>query len=395
MGTIKDKCAIVGIGQTEFSRNSGRSELRMALEAITQALDDAGLTPKDVDGIMRFGMDAAGDEAWIATNLGVPNMTFWGIAGQGGSSGCGLIAHAASAIVAGQANCVVCFRSLNGYSAERYGTAVGQKAGQVGIGSGWEPIHEAFAMPFGLVSPAQSYAMMARRHMHEYGTTYEQLGAIAVTFRKYAQMNPRAISYGRPLTMEAYLKGRMICDPLRVYDCAIETDGACAVVVTSAERARDLKQRPAYIMAACQAAGPTPYNEGLSCYYRPVITETPSKYVAQKVYEIAGISPKDVDVAQLYDCFSISALVQIEDYGFCKKGEGGPFVEAGNLELDGAIPMNTSGGHLGEGYIHGFTHILEGVRQIRGTSTAQVQNAEIALVSSGVPTVSSAMILRR
>lgn len=389
MSTIKDKCAIVGIGETEYSRSSGRSELSLALEAIKKAIDDAGLSVKDIDGVVRYSCDTSASDTMIATNLGIPDLRYSAEIPHFGGSACATVGHAALAIEAGMANNVVCFRALNLRSAGwGSGTGINLEASPGYMDS------RDFLQPFGYDFPMDVFAMMCRRHMHEYGTTSRQLGAIFVAARKHGAMNPRAIRR-TPKTIEDHQSSPMAVDPLREMDAMFTNDGACAAVVTSAERARDLQQRPAYIMAAAQACGPLPQTQWDLWILRPVITESAAKYIAPRLFGMAGVTPQDIDVAELYDCFTFTVLIQLEDYGFCEKGEGGLFVEGGRIELGGQLPVNTHGGHLSEAYVHGFTHVVEGVKQIRGTSTAQVEDAELVLVSSAVSCPTSALILRR
>lgn len=387
----RDRCAIAGIGATDFSKSSGRSDLTLAIQASRAALDDAGLTPADVDGIVRCDMDLVRPSA-LAEGLGLDNMTFWAETGPGGVAPCAMVGLAIGAILSGQATTVLAFRSLNGRSGNRYGSFAGTGGPEVVGGHG---TYDELYGPWGLLTPGQTFALMARRHMLQYGTTAEQLGHIPLVCRARANENPAAQMHGRPLTMDDYLGAREISTPLRLFDFCLETDGACAVVVTTAERARDLQQPPVLVSAVAQASG----SEIQAGTMFPVLTrssiiETPAAVVAPILYERAGLGPSDVDVAQLYDCFSITALLQLEDYGFCPRGEGGPFAASGALDLDGSLPINTGGGHLSEGYIHGMNHIVEGVRQIRGTSTGQVDGAEVCLVTSAPPPGTSAMILR-
>ena len=370
------QAAIVGIGATEFSRDSGRSELTLALQAISAAIADAGLTPQDIDGLLKFQVDANG-EGEIAACLGMDHLRFYGELGGAGTAGCGLVAHAAAAVATGLAHNVVVYRAMNGRSGRRYGR--GEVTGRGGSGAG------AFTEPFGQLVPQQGLAMLARRHMHEFGTTSRQFGAVAVALRAHANRNPKALFYETPLSIEDHQNSRYVVEPFRLYDCCLETDGACAVVVTSAERARDLPRTPAYILAAQQcmpaARGPLPR-----------ITESSAKTMAPELFAAAGVTPADIDVAQIYDHFSAMVIFALEDYGFCKKGEGGPFVEEGNiLWPNGRLPVNTAGGHLSETYLHIMNHMNEAVRQIRGTSTAQVEGAELVLVDSGIG--SGALIL--
>ncbi len=384
----RDRCAIVGIGATDFSRNSGRSDLTLATQAALAAIEDAGLTPKDIDGIVRCDMDTVRHND-LADSLGITELTYWGEVGPGGVAPCAQVGQAVGAILSGQATTVLVFRELNGRSGRRYGLSKQTDPRAGGAGS-----YDEFFAPYGLLTPGQIFALMAQRHMLEYGTTDKQLGQIALTCRERANANPRAQMHDRSLTMDDYLSARMISRPLRLYDFCLETDGACAVVVTSTDRARDLRQKPALIRAVAQNSIPNP-QPGIQfpVLMRDRITELPAKAVADTLYARAGLGPQDVDVAQVYDCFTITVLLQLEDWGFCAKGEGGPFVASGEIDLGGSIPINTGGGHLSEGYIHGMNHIVEGVRQIRGESTSQVPGAEVCLVTSTALPPGSALIL--
>ncbi|MGY1739425.1 MULTISPECIES: thiolase C-terminal domain-containing protein [unclassified Blastococcus] len=385
----RDKCAIVGIGATDFSRNSGRSDLTLATQAALAAIEDAGLAPADIDGIVRCSHDTIYQHD-LADSLGIPTITYWSDVGPGGVAPAAMVGQAVGAVLSGQATAVLVFRELNGRSGRRYGLA-DTGAGRVG-GAG---TYDEFFHPYGLLTPGQVFALMARRHMLEFGTTAEQLGAIALACRERANANPAAQMHGRPMTLEDYLDARVIADPLRLFDFCLETDGACAVVVTSTARARDLPQPPALIRAVAQASIPHP-QPGMMfpVLMRDRLTELPATAVAETLYRRAGLGPADIDVAQLYDCFTITVLLQLEDWGFCKKGEGGPFAASGALGLDGELPINTGGGHLSEGYIHGMNHVLEGVRQVRGTSTSQVPGAETCLVATSPLPPGSGLILR-
>jgi acetyl-CoA acetyltransferase len=245
-----------------------------------------------------------------------------------------------------------------------------------------------------LVTPGQVFALLAQRHMIQYGTTSEQLGRIATTVRARANANPAAFMYERKMTMDDYMAARMIARPLRLFDFCLETDNAGAVVVTSAERAKDLPNKPALIRAVAQGQMPRPQPGDATAIFRESLTELPAKYVADTLWSRAGVGPEDVDVAEFYDCYTITVLMQLEDWGFCKKGEGGPFVASGAIDMDGTVPVNTDGGNLSYGYIHGMNHVLEGVRQIRGQSTSQVPNAEVCLVTSTPYSPGSALLLR-
>lgn len=386
----RDHCAIVGVGTTDYSFNSGRSTLTLAAQASSAAITDAGLDPADIDGIVRCEMDEV-LHADLAATLGLPNVNFWAAGSWAGAAPCGMVGLAVSAIRSGQAKNVLVFRSLNGRSGRRYGRewSTGDSVG--GAGSYLE-----FLAPYGLQSPGMAYALFTRKHMIDYGTTSEHLGHIAVACHRRANENPSAQRYGRPLSMAMYLDSRMISDPLRRFDFCLETDGAAAVIVSAAEPARDLAKPVVLIRAVTQGDEPTPRQGGLWGNLLAGPLTNASSALAGRLYRLAGLGPEDIDVAQFYDCFTITVLMQLEDYGFCKRGEGGPFAASGALDIDGALPINTSGGNLADGYIHGLSHIVEGVRQLRGESTAPVANAETCLVTSGMPGPgSSALILRK
>ncbi len=379
---MRRAAAIVGIGQTEFSKNIGRPERTVALEAIRSALQDAGLDSSQVDGLVRFDMETT-TEVEIARNLGLENVRFFSEIAYGGGAGCGTVAHAAMAVATGQASVVVCWRARNRGSGGRPWASTGS-----GVGGDAQ-----FTAPYGLVRPVDQIAMLARRHMHEFGTTSEQLGAVAVAARKHAVANPNALMR-EPMTIADHQASRLISEPLRKFDCCLETDGALAVVVTSVERARDLRQAPAVVLAAAQGMGPE--HTVMTDYHGPHFLQTPSTWAARDLFASAGIAPADVDCAQFYDAFTPLVLLSLEEFGFCKPGESGPMAASGALEWpDGALPSNTSGGGLSEAYVHGFNLVLEGVRQIRGTSTSQVEDAEISLVTSGAGVPTSALLLCR
>jgi acetyl-CoA acetyltransferase len=388
----RDATAIIGTGNTDYSRASGRSVLTLATQASLAAIADAGLEPGDIDGIVRCDFDVVTHND-LANSLGITDLTFWGSNGPGGSAPSAMVGQAVGALMSGQARNVLVYRSMNGRSGFRLGKGRLQAtSGPIG-GNG---TYEEFFVPYGLVSPGQMWAMLARRHMHEYGTTEDQLGAIAIACRDRANANPNAQMSDRPLTMDGYHASPVISSPLRLVDYCLETDGACAVVITTADRAADRPKNPVYISAVTQAVIPD-MQGGLASpvLMRPDPMLLPSTQVAAKLYERSGMGPEDIDVAQFYDCFTITVLVQFEDYGFCKPGEGGPFAESGAIEPGGSLPINTSGGNLSDGYIHGMSHIVEGARQLRGESTSQVAGAETCLVTSGLPITTSGLILRK
>lgn len=390
----RDRCAITGIGATEFSSQSGRSVAALAAEASLAAIADAGLSPVEIDGVVRSDYDTV-HHSDIGQWLGLNRLTFWGITGTGGASPCGMIGQAVAAIMSGQARNVLVYRALNGRSGLRLGkgTAIQQSDGAHRVGG--RGTLDEFFLPYGLMAPGQLYAMYARRHMLEYGSTADDLASIAMTIRRRANANPAAMMAGRTMSINDYYQSRMISDPLRLFDYCLESDGACAVVVTAAERASDAPQPTVLVRAVSQ--GTVSEMQGGKVFpalMRPDLLANPSRFVGRELYRRAGIGPDEIDVAQLYDCFTITVLLQLEDYGFCARGEGGSFASSGAIDIVGSLPINTAGGNLSEAYIHGMNHIVEGVRQMRGQSTSQVPAAQTCLITSGAPTMTSAMILR-
>jgi acetyl-CoA acetyltransferase len=383
--TLKDEAAIVGIGQTEFSKNSGRSELHLASEAVRAALDDAGLTPGDVDGMTTFTLDTT-DEIEVARAVGIGDLTFFSRVPHGGGAAIGVIHQAVMAVATGAAEVVVCYRALNGRSGMRYSSGVGE-----GIVTA-DLIHWSWYLPFGLMTPTSWVAMFTQRYMHEYGCTSRDLATVAVSTRKHAVNNPEAFFYRRPLTVEDHQTSRMISAPLRLYDCCQETDGGCACVITTPARARDLKQPAALIRGVAQAAGA--HQESMTSFYRPSISGLPEMdLVARQVYRQSGLGPADIEAAVIYDAFTSIVLWQLESFGFCAAGEAKDFIKNGNLEVGGRLPTNTHGGQLSEAYIHGMNGVNEGVRLIRGTSTNQPRKSDHVLVTAGVGVPTSGMIL--
>jgi acetyl-CoA acetyltransferase len=394
---LRDRTSIAGIGETEYRKAGGatRPEFELACEAVQRAVADAGLSLADVDGLCVYRSERS-DPYEMAQALGLRDLRFVSLYPGGGNSACGVVHHAALAVGAGSAEVVVCYRSICQGQFGRFGGArvgTGTARGAVGSTVGGR---DAFTMPLGLMSPAQMYALEARRHMHEFGTRSEHFGMISVACYANAQRNPRAVMHGRPLTLEEHQRSRMIADPYRLFDCCQESDGACAVVVTSTERARDLRRPPVLIAGAAEGL---PAGDGGDRMRRApeLWTSAGLAGVARDLYARAGVGPSEIDVAQLYENFTGQVLMTIEDFGFCTKGEGGPFVEGGTLEWPhGKLPINTAGGNLAEAYIHGLSLVNEGVRQLRGESTSQVDGAEHCLVVAGPSAPpSSALILRR
>ncbi|GAA4843633.1 lipid-transfer protein [Saccharopolyspora rosea] len=381
------KAAIAGIGATEFSKDSGRSELRLAAEAVRAALDDAGLRPSDVDGMVTFTMDT-NTEVALARELGVPELSFFSRIHYGGGAACATVQQAAMAVATGAAEVVVCYRAFNERSGRRFG--------QVQAGLAGEPtstgLDNAWSYPIGLATPAAQVAMFARRYMHVYGATSEDFGRVAVADRRHAATNPNAWFYQRPITLEDHQASRWITEPLRLLDCCQESDGAVALVVTSAERARDLAGKPAVVAAAAQGSGPGQFT--MTSYYRHDITGLPEMgVVARQLWQQAGIGPEDVQVGVLYDHFTPFVLVQLEELGFCGRGEAREFIADGAIELGGRLPLNPHGGQLGEAYIHGMNGIAEAVRQVRGTSVNQVDDVDHVVVTAGTGVPTSGLVL--
>jgi acetyl-CoA acetyltransferase len=383
--TLKDEAAICGIGQTKYTKNSGVSELALASEAVRAAILDAGLEPSQIDGLTTFQLDT-NDEVEVARSVGIGDITFFSKIGYGGGAATSIVHQAAMAVATGSAKYVVAYRALNGRSGQRYSQGV---SGDIVTS---DLIHWSWYMPWGLLTPTSWVAMFTQRYMHDYGAKAEDLAQIALTTRAHAVNNPDAFFYQRPLSEDEYMNARMICEPLRLYDCCQETDGGCAVVITTPERARDLDTKSALIRGvACASADD---QEQMTSFYRPDISYLPEMdQVARQVYEISGLTPDDVDAAVIYDAFTAIVLFQLESFGFCKRGEAKDFVQDGNIGLGGRLPINTHGGQLSEAYIHGVNGIAEGVRMVRGTSTNQPPKNDNVLVTSGVGVPTSAMIL--
>lgn len=385
-GTLHDQAAIVGIGETKYTKNSGVSELALASEAVRKAILDAGLQPKDIDGLTTFLLDT-NDEVEVARSVGCGDLTFFSKIGYGGGAAIGIIHQAAMAVATGAAKYVVAYRALNGRSGQRYSEGVSGDIVTTDL------IHWSWYMPWGLLTPASWVAMFTQRYMHDFGAKPEDLAEVAIATRDHAVKNPAAFFHERPLTLDEYMNARWICEPLRLYDCCQETDGGCAVVITTPERAKDLVQPAAVIRGVAQASGDD--QEQMTSFYRPQISNVPEmELVAKQMYEMSGLGPDDIDAAIIYDAFTSIVLMQLESFGFCGPGEAKDFVKDGALRAEGGrLPINTHGGQLSEAYIHGVNGIVEGTRLIRGTSTNQPAKNEHVLVTAGVGVPTSAMIL--
>ncbi len=404
MGAAGNRQAcIVGVGETAYTKRGAaeESEYRLALRAVLAAVADAGLTPADVDGFTWFA-DERSSALMMAGDLGVRSLRYASMSGMPGGGGPGgAVMDAVLAVEAGLAEVVVAYRSI---CIGQFGS-IGRPRIADGDGEGPSVVRtsseadaaRAFASPFGLVAPALIFALPIQRHMARYGTTSEHLGHVAVAIRDHAVRNPRAVMVGRPLTLAEHQASRMIADPYRLFDCCLETDGACAVVVTTRERAVDAARGGALVVAGATGSDAGHLMDSPaanSAAWVDRATTGGMVDLAGELWARAGVGPGDIDVAQLYDNFTGNVLLALEDFGFCEPGASGPFAASGALRWpDGALPTNTAGGNLSEGYLQGMNHVVEGVRQIRGESTAQVDGAELCLVTSspGIPT--SAVVL--
>lgn len=410
------KAHIVGIGESEYTKWGkivDETEHALALRAISTAVNDAGLKIDDIDGLASFAEDR-NEAIFLAAELGIPELRYGNMVWMpGGGGGCAAISNATMAVETGQAEVVVVYRSLCQGQFMRFGHAAELMVADNSVDVA-EPPPITFqqattlmlsamgqVMPFGMITGAAAFALPFRRHMHKYGTTSEQLGKIAVAFRKHANRNDRAVMKDKELTLDQHQASRMIADPFRLFDCCMENDGACAVVITTEERAKDLakakNRRPIEIVATVQGA-PKGYSFGSFTNANvddDIYATGGTEQMANRLWEKSGLKPEDVDVAQIYDHFTGSVLMQLEDFGFCKRGEGGDFIDSGSLDWDGgSLPTNTSGGSLSEAYMHGLNHVLEGARSLWGESCCPVDNAEVCLVTSAAGVPSSAIVLQ-
>jgi acetyl-CoA acetyltransferase len=380
---FRDSTAIVGIAETEFAKSLVPSETELACQVIVDACADAGIDPSEISALASYTMEGT-EEVEIARNVGCGDITFFSQVGYGGGAGCGVVGQAAMAIATGQAEVAVAWRSRKRGSGPRPWSSTSVQLRVPGV----------WTRPYGMLRPVDEIAMLTRRYMHEYGAGREHLANVAVAARKHANRNPAAIMYSKPMTHDDYMAARWISEPLCLFDNCLETDGALACVIVSAERAKDLRHPPAYIHAFAQ--GLPPQHQTMVNFFNDDPLTGPAWACAKRLWANADFGPKDVSVAQLYDAFTPLILLSLEGYGFCERGEAAAFSENGNLEWGrGSLPVNTSGGGLSEAYVHGFNLINEGVKQMRGTSTSQVENAETCLVTSGEGVPTSALLLRR
>ena len=366
--SLRGVAAVAGIGETRYERASAKSALQLQFEASLTAIADAGLSPTDIDGVIPIGITGAPAEDYVV-NLGLPDLRFSAVIPHGGASGIGALQCAAAAIAAGLCTAVLVPSGRNVSSGERAGVRIHQMPQ-------FRYVTE-FERGIGAIAPAQLYAPMARRHMTEFGTTSAQLAEIAVTTRAHARLNDNAIMT-KPMTIEDHQASRMIADPFRLFDCSLESDGGAAFVVTSAERARDLRQPVVELLGSAMGHPDSPS----SITQRPDMTHVGIAKAADLAFEMAGVGRDDIDVAEVYDCFTWVVLCQLEDMGFCTKGEGGDFVSGGRLGLGGALPTNTHGGLLSQAHMLGMNHIVELVRQLRGHGDRrQVADAAVGLAT--------------
>ena len=362
--SIKDQTAIIGIGSTAFTRNSGVAVDHLAAQAATAAATDAGINVRDIDGVVAYASGARAED--LIVPLGIPDVKFSATVQLGGASGVSSLQVAAAAIVSGMATKVLVFIARNGSTESRIG-------GRIASILPSSQLREAFEHPVGLYSPAQYYAMICRRHMHEFGTRREDLAEVALTMRANAQLNPNAQMYGRPLTLDNYLSSRPIAEPYLLADCCLETDGAVAVILSAAA---EVPAGPRRVLVSGVAEGRPPSGDDLS--NRDPFFDVGLTSAAPRAFQMAGLTPEDLDIAMIYDCFTFEVIQQLEELGVCERGLGGEFVREGNIRLDGKLPVNPHGGLMSEGHTGGMGHIAEAVRQLRGEAgDRQVKNAQV------------------
>jgi acetyl-CoA acetyltransferase len=380
--TYQGRTAIAGVGYTALSRNSGQSVLSLAVEACSAALTDAGLDPDAVDGVASFSLfnDSVTCQA-VATSMALPTLRYALDLNLGGQAPCFLTLHAAMAVASGMANNVLVFRALNGRSGLRVGSSELQgPAGQ-------------YRYPIGFTAYPQYIAMWARRYMIETGAGYDDLGAVVLAQRKYAALNERAIVRS-PLTLDEYYDSPFVADPFRAADCTSEVDGACAILVTSVETARQLNHRPAVIQGGAYACGARSGLDMGDALMWEDYSRNYTSLLAGDLWRSAGLTPSEIDFAEIYDCFSSVVLVGLEGLGLAERGAAGEMVRSGATALDGSLPVNTHGGLLCEGYLHGMNTVAEAALQIQGRGEArQVAHAQSCVVTSGALMDGSAMVL--
>ncbi len=397
--TLKDKTAVVGVGATPYYKRGQslpQTPFEMAGKAMLAALDDAGLTVDDVDGLALYSVGLGGDTSLFAQVMGIPEVRFTAMLTGGGGGAAGAVGLAAAAIDSGMATTVVSLMTLQ-QAVSRFGTSYAPR-GKPGAQYSAPPSPEKdFTAPSGLMGPGQMFAVLAMRHMHLYGTQREHFAEVAISQRENAIRRETSLMKV-PLTLDDYFNARLIAEPLCLYDFCLECDGAVAVVTTSLERAKDLRHPPVKVTASAHG-GHGRWGQAITWMNMPdeYFVSSGHRPVARRLWDMAGMTAADVDVALIYDHFSPMVIMQLEDYGFCPIGEGGRFVADGNIRYGtGSIPVNTHGGNLSEAYIIGMTHVKEAVEQMRGTAVNQVEDASVALVTGGPASIpTSALLLTR
>ena len=372
------QAAIVGIGQTEFSKKSGRSEQQLAAEAIRLACRDAGVEPSDIDGLITFNLDHS-DEVDVMRSLGCREINYTARLPQGGASSVATVVHAKNAVEAGICDLFVIWRAMNERSQYRFGQPMVSLNPDAHSSTFME-----WCFPFGAQTPAAWEALSCSAYLDKFGVTSSDLGQISVLLRKHAASNPAAWFYQKPITLADHQASRWIVEPwLRLLDCCQESDGGVALIIARMDKARNLKQKPARILGAEYSF--LFNHEIISDFYAgDLLRSEISERVTAKLVAASGIAPKETNVAMIYDNFTPQILRQLEGFGYCGLGEAKDYVADGHMELDGQSPLSPNGGLLGEGYIHGMNNITEGVRQIRGTAANQVKNVETVFLASGI-----------
>ena len=382
---FSNKAAIVGVANTDFSKNSGRSELQLAAECVRDALIDAGLTPNDVDGMVTFTMDTS-DEIEVSRAVGIKDLSFYSRVPHGGGAATGCLHQATMAVASGAAEVVVVYRAINGRSGHRYSEGV---AGDIMTS---DAIHWGWYTPFGLLTPASWVAMHAQRYIHENNVDTNAFFEVAKTFRDYASTNPAALFHGQAFDKNEYDSQKDIVSPLKLYDCCLESDGGSAIIVTTPEKAKALQAKgiKGVLVNGVGQSASANMESMTSFYHQDADSPTPEMdNAAAQAYAQSGLSADDIDAAVIYDAFTPTVLWQLESWGVCDKGRADDFVLAGNLGPNGRLPTNTNGGQLSEAYIHGINGIVEAVQLVRGNSVNQPSksiNHVLVTSGAGVPT---------